>query len=250
MLQLRLKGRQIQGECSTILILSFMILLIGVLSVNMLPAVYISLKSNITEADNESIISFAVSVFALLIADIFYWGLSLGIDRFMLKRAENVVSGAGDIFYYIAPKRVLGMSIFMLRLTLTKISVILLLLVPAIVCGYIFGSISLAGFSAAVCCAFGAFTIIFVLLALKTYGDICDSFFLVRYRYINGTGLNFGNMISQSQYDMSSKAHNLKKLRRSFVGWFALCVLILPIPYVWSYYRQTKACFAAEIIDL
>ena len=246
MLQLRLKGRQKQGECSTILTLSFMVLALGVLSLNMLPAVYLSLKTKVIPMGYDEIASVIVSVMVLAVIYMFYWGLSLGIDRFMLKRAENIATGAGDIFYYLSPKRVFSAGLFMLRLTLCKLLIMSLLLVPAVVCGYIFSSISSAGFSAAVCCGFGAFTIIFVLSALKSYREICDSFFLVRYRYIKGEALSFGNMLSQSQSDMANKRQSLKSLRRSFIGWFALCVLIFPIPYVWSYYRQTKACFAAE----
>ena len=246
MLQLRLKGRQKQGECSAILTLSFMVLVLGVLSLNMLPAVYLSFKTEVIPLDYDEVASVVVSVAVLTAIYMFYWGLSLGIDRFMLKRAENITTGAGDIFYYLSPKRVFGATWFMLRLTLCKLSILAVLLVPAIVCGYIFSSISSAGFSAAVCCGFGAFTIIFVLSALKSYREICDTFFLVRYRYIKGEALSFGNMLSQSQCDMALVRQSLKSLRRSFAGWFALCVLIFPIPYVWSYYRQTKACFAIE----
>ena len=245
MLKLRLEAREKQGECSAILTLSFMIIVLSAVSVSLMPGVYVAvIRPVITSYEN--IISAVLSVILVTFSFVLCRGLSLGADRFMLKRAENSATGAGDIFYYLAPKRAFGMFWFALRFALTKLVIFLGLLTPAIICGYVFYVISSAGFSAAVCSIFGAFTIIFVLSALKTYRDICDSYILVRYRFIKGTALSFGNLLSQSQTDMKDEIHNLRKLRRSFAGWFILSLLIFPIPYVWSYYRQTLACFAVK----
>ena len=245
MFKLRLEARAKQGECSAILTLSFMIIVLSAVSVSLIPGVYVAVVRPVITS-YENIISAFLSVAIVTFSFVLCRGLSLGADRFMLKRAENSATGAGDIFYYLAPKRVMGMFWFSLRFAVTKLIILVGLLVPAIICGYVFYVISSAGFSAAVCSIFGAFTIIFVLSALKTYRDICDSYILVRYRFIKGTALSFSNMLSQSQTDMKDEIGNLRKLRRSFAGWFALCLLILPIPYVWSYYRQTIACFAAK----
>lgn len=245
MLRLRLQAREKQGECSAILTLSLFIIILCAVSVSLIPGVYIAVLRPII-ASNENVISAVLSFALLIISFVLCRGLSLGADRFMLKRAENTATGAGDIFYYLAPKRVMGMFLFSLRFALTKLMVLVGLSVPAVICGYVFYVISSAGFSAAVCSIFGAFTIVFVLLALKTYRDICDTYFLVRYRFIKGTALSFSNLLTQSQTGMKDNIKRLHKLRGSFVCWFALCPLIVPIPYVWSYYRQTKACFAAE----
>ena len=249
MFKLRLTAREKQGECSAILTLSFLIIVLTAVSVSLVPGVYaVALRPLITS--NESVISVVASVLIVLVLFVLCRGLSLGADRFMLKRAENSSAGAGDIFYYITPKRVIGMCWFSLRFATVKNVVLITLLSPAIICAYVFYAISSAGFSAAVCAIFGAFAIVFVLSALVSYRHICDSYFLVRYRFIKGTGLNFFNLLSQSQSDMEKRVQSLRKLRRGFVGWFLLCALIIPIPYVWSYYRQTKACFAAEIMKL
>lgn len=245
MLKLRLKAREKQGKCSAILNLSFMILILSAVSVSLVPGVYVTALRPLI-ASYEKVISAVLSVIVLAVLFVLCRGLSLGVDRFMLKLSENSATGAGDIFYYLAPKRVFGMCWFSLRFAAVKLFIISALSVPAVACGYVFYEISTAGFSAAVCGIFGAYTIIFALSALKTYLDICDSYFLVRYRFIKGAGLSFSNLLSQSQADMKNQRKNLRKLRRSFLGWFALCLLVLPIPYVWSYYRQTKACFAAE----
>ena len=246
MFKLRLTAREKQGECVSILTLSFFIIVLSIGTVSLIPGVYVTAVRPMISS-NENIISTVLSVVILNISLILCRGLSLGADRFMLKRAENSATGAGDIFYYLSPKRIIGMYWFSLRFGFVKLIIFTALSVPAAVCAYIFYDISSAGFSAAVCAVFGAFTIIFIFAALITYGNICDSYFLVRYRYIKGTALSFSNLLSQSQTDMKKHSRNLHKLRRSFWGWFALCVLIVPIPYVWSYYRQTKACFAAEL---
>lgn len=249
MLKLRLTAREKQGECSAILTMSFLIIVLTAISVGLIPGVYVvALKPLITS--DESIISLGMSLLIIAVLFLLCRGLSLGADRFMLKRAENSSAGAGDIFYYLTPKRVIGMCWFSLRFSMVKNVILITLLSPAIICAYVFYTISSAGFSAAVCAIFGAFAIVFILSAIISYRYICDSYFLVRYRFIKGTGLNFFNLLSQSQSDMGKRVQSLRKLRRGFVGWILLCVLIFPIPYVWSYYRQTKACFAAEIMKL
>ena len=244
--EIRLKARQKQAQCSAILFLSFMVILLTVLTANLMPLVYVStIKPIISE---NKLVPVAVSLVLLVVSVVVYLALSLGIDRFMLKRAENIIAGAGDIFYYFAPKKLMSMCAFYLLLFVRKALVSLILAVPFLVCGGIFISMCNRGFSAAVCIAFGVFTVIFFMLFIITAHQVGDTYFLAKYNYIKGYYLNCRQLFAISQESMIPKIKRLRQMKLSFVGWFALCLLILPMSYVWSYYRQSKACFAAESI--
>lgn len=245
--EIRLKGRQKQGECSAILTMAFFITVLSTLSVNLIPLVYVSAVKPLYSADiKEKALALLSSAVLLIISAVTYSCLSLGTDRFMLKRAENAVAGAGDIFYYFAPKRIFHMCAFVVRFNVRRFLIFLLLSVPFILCSFVFYSLCRGGFSALVCSAFGVFSVVFLILAIDTFRKINDTLFLVRYRYIKGDYLNFRHLLSLSQQEMSDKITKLRRLKGSFVGWFLLCLLVFPLPYVWCYYRQTKACFAVE----
>ena len=242
--EIRLKARQKQAQCSAILFLSFMITVLTVLTVNLMPLVYVSTLRPLFSSNK--IFPVVVSAFLLVISWLVYSALSLGIDRFMLKRAENIIAGAGDIFYYFAIKRMIGMYCFYIALFFRRLFVTLVTAIPFAVCTAVFISLSQKGFSAAVCVAFGVFAVLFFILFAVTYSRISETYFLARYKFIKGDYLNMKQLFAFSQEAMAPKLHKFRKMKLSFLGWFALCILILPIPYVWSYYRQCKACFAAE----
>lgn len=245
--EIRLKGRQKQGECSAILTMAFFVIVLTAFSLNLIPMVYITtIKPMLSDFRQERVITAILSLVLLIISVAVYSCLSFGADRFMLKRAENTIAGAGDIFYYFAPKRFFSLCVFSFKLGSFKILIFILLSLPFIFCTFILYTLSVSGFSALVCWVFGAFSLVFLFLAIGTFSKINDTFFLVRYRFIRGDYLNFRHLLAQSQQDMSDKIAKLRRLKGSFTGWFLLCLLVIPIPYVWCYYRQTKACFAVS----
>lgn len=243
--KIRLKAREKQAECSKVLFLSFFITVLTVFSLNLVPLIYTAISNRFLENSSE-IYSMIASGVLLTLSAIIYSALSLGCDRFMLKRAENTVAGAGDIFYYFAPLRFLSVCKFTFLLMVYKVIIFVLLSLPSIVCGGVFFLLCVKGFSAAVCSIFAIFTGLFFILSLITFSHICDTYFLVKYRYIKGSFINFRQLISASQNSMMLQVRKLRRMKLSFMGWFILCIFIVPIPYVWSYYRQSKACFASE----
>lgn len=243
--KIRLRAREKQAECSAIIFLSFFILFLTILCLNLLPLVYLSLKSFIGENPVADVVA---SVFLSGLLIVIYSSLSMGTDRFMLKRSQNIIAGAGDIFYYFAPKNLLAMCSFLFILGVRKLLILLFLSIPAIICALVFYTLSDSGFSAIVCSIFAAFTAIFIIVSLIAYRHITDTFFLTRYMFIKGEYLNFRHLFAVSQSEMIPHIKRLRQLRISFSGWFLLSLLILPLPYVWGYYRQSKAYFAAEII--
>lgn len=243
--EMRLKGREKQGECSTILYMCFFIMTLTVVSVNLLPLVYIFAVKPLIVSANKEALTFTVSAMLLIISAVCLLCLSFGCDRFMLKRAENITAGAGDIFYYFRVKNSLKLISFAFKFTSVKLMLLVALSVPFIICAYTFYVLAADGFSALVCSIFALFSALFFLLSIGTYRKITSYLFTVKYRYIKGEYINFRHLLSSAQLDMKEKINDVRALKRSFIGWFLICFFIIPIPYVWCYYRQTLACFAS-----
>jgi hypothetical protein len=189
----------------------------------------------------------ASSIMAILLF-VVYSAISMGTDRFMLKRSQNIIAGAGDIFYYFNLKKLFSLCCFNFLLGLRKLFILLFLSVPAVICAFVFYTLSDNGFSAAVCIIFAAFTVIFIAAELIAYVHISDTFFMTRYMFIKGEYFDFKHLFAVSQQEMVTHIKRLRHLRISFTGWFVLSILIFPLPYVWGYYRQSKACLAQEIM--
>ena len=244
--KIRIKAREKQAECSAILFLSFFVFFLTVICINLLPLVYVSFR----ELKGVPAVDLLVSAVILLLSSMIYGALSMGTDRFMLKRAENIIAGAGDIFYYFAPRKLLSMCGFHMTVSFRKLIILIFLSIPGVVCAGIFFALSDGGFSAAVCGIFASFSVVFLLTGLITFRHVNDTYFAARYMFIKGEYLNKRQLIAVSQSITVPHITRLRKLRGSFSGWFLLCLLVLPLPYVWSYYRQSKACLASEIIHL
>lgn len=245
--KIRIKAREKQAECNAILFLCFFILFLTAICMNLLPVVYLSLRPILGE---NPVIDIPVSSLLLALSLVVFGCLSMGADRFMLKRAENIAAGAGDIFYYFTPIRLISLCSFHIRVFFRKALITLLLSGPCVICAGVFYVLSKKGFSLAVCNIFGAFTVAFLFLQLMTYRCICDTFFMERYMFIKGEYLNKKQLLSLAQNYTVPNIGRLRRLKLSFFGWFMLCVFIFPIPYVWAYFRQSKACLASEIIHL
>ena len=65
--EIRLKGRQKQGECSAILIMTFLIIAMSVFSLNLIPLVYAStVKPLVSDTLKAKAVTLAVSLLVLL----------------------------------------------------------------------------------------------------------------------------------------------------------------------------------------
>ena len=96
--EIRLKGRQKQGECSAILTMTFLVLLLIVISINLMPMVYVSVvKPLLAETGQEKTITLAISS-VLLFASVFIFScLSYGTDRLLLRVLEVVGCEAPEV---------------------------------------------------------------------------------------------------------------------------------------------------------
>lgn len=83
--------------------------------------------------------------------------------------------------------------------------------------------------------------ILFLWIFLKRY-------FLVPYLFAQG-GCSVRQAIRQSIFGMKGRKSELFLFDLSFLGWFLLCLFLLPIAFVFPYYQGASALYARVIIE-
>ncbi|MDD6147117.1 MAG: hypothetical protein PUB43_08770 [Oscillospiraceae bacterium] len=247
--QIRLKGRSLQMGNTVILTMTLAVTLLMLFSVNLMAAVYRGVfMPQLLSYDRVKLISLALSVMILAVCRWVLLILRYGADRYVLKKAQGLPAGSGDIFYYFRPRRAFGLRFFAFRLGAVKASLLILCHVPAILTVILLLRLSFVGTSAAVLAIIAATAVAFFMAGLHYYRRMTASLFPARYYYISGKTLNFRQLISASQLAMKDNQRLLHRTVNSFAGWFLLCLFVLPIGYVWGYFRQTMAVLAVKFM--
>ncbi len=173
-----------------------------------------------------------------------------GSDRYYLKRAVGIRSDGRDVLYYIRAKNALRLILFYLCFYLMKLAVLFLSVSPFITVLLLTVSFVRGGGVSALVFFISAF----LCGALFLHGTVFflrfnSFFFAARYCFVTG---RFTKLIPLFRFSFLCMQNNrrtvfLKKL--SFIPWFFSCVLLLPISFVRSYYNQSMAILAADLIE-
>lgn len=250
--RLRLKGRILLTDNVILISLLLSTTVMLLLCINFFVLVYeLFLRSHL-EAVLSSYISLADMSVAFLLLAISYTvclQVKLGADRYFLRLSQKKGSSVVDIFYYFSPRRAVSATVFSLRLGLLRLLWLAVAFFPCGICLFLLLSASYGGVSYLVAVVLAAGTLAFLFSGIYFYRNISASLFLARYHFIRGDCLNFRQMISSSQESMKKRKTTLFRLKMSFIGWFLLCLFILPAGYVWGYYKQTLAVAASEFIE-
>lgn len=246
---LRLKGRALQIGNLSLLTLTFLTAITLIVAVNLLPVIYIKgIEPYVTEVFTEYsvTVNFAVALLAVIFAFSVFSSIRLGIKRFFLKKAQRKHPVAEDIFFYFKIKDFFKCLLYSVRISFIRLLILAFCLLPCGVCLTILYNFSLSGVSALVCMSLLITAVCLFINGLVFYSAFFSSFFLCDYYFIDGTFVSFSHLIASSQKMLSGKKSLLMRLKLSFSGWFILCLLIVPLPYVWSYYNQ---CLAVAAVD-
>ncbi len=245
----RLKGRALQIDNTLIMTLAFFTGCFLILLINFLPSLYERFIAAAFEAEPfSSAIDFSFSLFFLLILFGVFSSVRLGAKRFFFRKAVKQKPGARDIFYYFLPKNYFKSFFYSLRIALIKLMIFLFCLFPSAVCFFMVERFSRQGVSALVCISLTLTALCLSVNGGVFYSLFNSSFFLCDYCFIDGACISFRQIISLSQRNMKGKNTLLTRMKLSFVGWFAFCIFVLPVPYVWGYYNQSLAVVAAEFM--
>lgn len=246
--QTRLKARQLlsAGTFSAMLILLFQLLL-SVLF-NFLPLVWDALLSDAQLFDLLAKTALS-AVFAVLF--LVSWLLfRYGADFYFFKKASDEKSRLALFFEFWKPKHFypalrLGISLFFVKLLYFCIfmfpcALFFLLTWYAVKngCFTVTAMILLLG------------SVLMLVCSLWFYFGTMRLFFMCKYLFFKNPNLKTKQYLEQSVRLMKNQTRKLFCMRLSFFGWFLLCLFVVPIPYVWCYYKQAMAVRANGIIEM
>ncbi len=248
----RLKGRALQIDNMLIMTLSFCTGVIILFTVNFLPVIYERFFESLFVFERAILSDYINLIFAFsffVTAFGFYFSVRLGTKRYLLKKTLKKKPTARDIFFYFRPKKYFSAFFYCIKTAFVKLILFSFCFLPSFVCLVIVERFSHQGVSALVCFSLAVTAVCLFMNGGVFYSLFNSSFFLCDYYFIDGKYLSFRHLVSCSQTSMRKKYALLTRLKLSFIGWFVLCLLILPIPYVWGYYNQSLAVAAAEFMN-
>lgn len=193
-------------------------------------------------------VNLGFALFAYLFLFSVYSAIRLGTKRFFFRRAQRKKPTSQDIFFYFRPKSFFRCLFYSLKIGLIRLSIFMFCISPCAVCIFLVYNFSHSGVSALVCLSLFVTAVCLFVNGTFFYISFFSSFFLCDYYFIDGSFVSFSHLVASSQKMMLHRKSLLIKLRLSFTGWFLLCIFLLPLPYVWSYYNQCLAVAAKDFM--
>lgn len=245
---IKLRGRGFLIGNMSVLSLLFLSLWAFSVCINIMPeAVTQLLSENSVKIRSLSVIGVSLGVIAIML---FTFSLSyLGLQRFFLRKAQRKGGRVKDLFFYFLPSESFSAFGFMCRYLLMKLFIYSFCYLPFF-SGLLFMLRLLKSSASLSVTVIMLFTVILLFINGSVFSlSAKHSLFLVKYYYISGNYVSFRQLVSNSQREMKKHRKSLLSLELSFVWWFLSCLLVFPLVYVFLYHGQSKAVFAAEIMD-
>lgn len=155
---------------------------------------------------------------------------------------------AGRAIFWFAPRNNLKAVRLYSALFFVKLFWTILMLLPGVMVVFAFCYLAYdAGieFNLFLCGIAGGGILLVVGLIFRFL--IVQKYFLAKSILIENPSIAVVKAIRQSCEKMNGKLKKTALFKLSFTPWFFVCIGILPIFYVWPYYRQSCTLFAGEI---
>ncbi len=221
---------------------SWMILLVSLLTLLIFTAVPVTVSSFI----ENSVINIGVSFFCVFVYWLFRCAFRSGSSAwFSFYKNKNQ---RGKMIYWFNPKRVIHSFSLYASLFFRKLFWTSLLLLPGILTIFSFCYLAYdtgLEFNLFICGAAGGGLITLAGLLFRFL--IVQRYFLAQSLFVSSPGMKASQAIRLSCEIMNGQLKKTALFKLSFMPWFLLCAGILPVFYVWPYYRQSCAVFSREI---
>lgn len=174
-----------------------------------------------------------------------------GTDRYYYKKACNIKADGRDAVFYFRPSNSFSLLKFYLNFYVRKLFLFLLCFLPSF--------LSLAALTYYIRNLRASFTVSLIALliasALLINGVIFfirfnSLFFAARYCFVSGLFSDCRQIFSFSFKCIEGKNREVFMKKISFIPWFLCCIFLLPISFVRSFYNQTMAETAKDLIKL
>lgn len=97
--------------------------------------------------------------------------------------------------------------------------------------------------------SYGAILLIVGVICAYAYTRAVQRYFLVPYLLVSNRSMKTWDIFVQSKEIMKAYAERTASMSFSFIKWLPLCLLVLPVMYIWPYYQQSRANTAKAIMD-
>ncbi len=241
--KLRLRGRGLIVGYSGLIGLLFSVEAALLFSFGLIPEAALSFFSSL-----KAFSVFAISSFLLIFLFYTVSLLNLGADRFLFFRAQKRNVKSGELFFFFKLKNFLSALKLVSLLFLLNSGIFLLCFLPFFASSFfLLKNIGLSfSFKAAVILSLAS--ILFLINGVHFYKSISSYFFLIEYLFIEDNSMKFSELLNISAEIKKGERKLLFKMKLSFIPWFLSCIFLVPLPYVFSYYKQTKAILAFEFL--
>ncbi|MCM1544833.1 MAG: DUF975 family protein [Ruminococcus sp.] len=175
--------------------------------------------------------------------------LALGSKRYFLRCCKGENKRIANLFHFFVPSEFLKTFRFAVCFYSIRIACLAVSMLPAAVMLFLWVRMVSGNASLQVSVIFLTCAAVMLLIGLYFYLRAKRLFFLCSYLFAAGEETRFLQCMKMSMQKMEHETRRLFMLRTSFIGWLCLCVFLLPIFYVWSYYEQTMAAFAGKMME-
>ncbi len=203
----------------------------------------------IGDIPQQNLIKLALYTAFMLAAVLIMYPLKTGSEAWFYFGAAGKIPEAMHILYWFKPEKAARSIVLRLSLMLRKGAWAVVFLLPgAAVTGGALYMLSLGNASAMLLAAAalgGAVMLIVgtIFFAVMNQRYFLSTALLARYPYKTAN-----EAIKQSVETMNGSLARVFIYKISFFPWFMLCLAVIPIVYVWPYYRQACSCMRYDLM--
>ena len=219
------------------------VLIVAVNAASLLP---LKLPLEIQNRSAEDAIRIIAAALLLALGIFVFCGSYSGSARFFLCTAKSGRAGLKNFFSDFRPSVILKSTALYLSVLALRLLFFAASFLPSAVMAAVLINTSGDGLPAETAAIMFGFGLLMLCVSALFFGRMSSLLFLAPYLFSQSEGIF--ESIKESMTIMSRNLLQYKRMKRSFYGWFALCVLVLPVPFVWGYYRQSAALFANCLI--
>ena len=173
-----------------------------------------------------------------------------GTDRYYLKKARGQKADGKDILFYLRLKNIPSLLAFYFNYWLRRLLVVLLCFFPfASVMLYLFYYINKGRASLPVSQALFFSALVFAVNGVFYFFRFNSFLFLSRYCFSSGAFSSLKKLFDFSFYRLEGRRGVVLRKKFSFIGWFLSCFFVFPVAFVRSYYMETMAKLANELMQ-
>ncbi|MDP4119533.1 MAG: DUF975 family protein [Bacillota bacterium] len=246
-------GRLAPDVISTIVVLLIPCCVIAI--IDFLRTVFVLIYNHVNNMANppsllaENAIEVSIMAIVITISLIFVSPFFLGYKKYHYALAKGEDANITDIFYYFSKELYVKAVVFNLSLLIRLVTWLFIFLIPALaillMSPYLYDILNQTENAKYLIRLLVSF---FVCIGAIGFVLVTTKYFLAPYLMVETNDPHYA--FEASAKIIKDSYYHVLKLMMSFIAWFALCFLVIPILYVMPYYETACAVSAKWIIAM